>query len=89
MHYFCDSHLISADTSKNANFNISIRRNKKSDKLAATITYNTRMKNIFQEKGVSYDLSWYFWYIYSIFLDRITNILMKKLKMSSSLGNLT
>ena len=57
MHYFCDSHLISADTSKNANFNISIRRNKKSDKLAATITYNTRMKNIFQEKGVSYDLS--------------------------------
>lgn len=89
MHYFCDSHLISADTSKNANFNISIRRNKKSDKLAATITYNTRMKNIFQEKGVSYDLPWYFWDIYSIFLDRITNILMKKLKMSSSLGNLT
>ena len=57
MHYFCDSHLISADTSKNATFNISITRNKKSDKLAATITYNTRMKNIFQEKGVSYDLS--------------------------------
>ena len=49
MHYFCDSHLISADTSKNVTFNISITRHKTSDKLAATISYNTRMK-IFSKK---------------------------------------